>query len=104
MPSKAQIVSQLIDGVLLMAKANIELNLRCREALKPELHTSYRYLCAPSNPITTDLFGDDLPKAVQDITNTNRITSKLSRETKQSFKRSRIDCHSDRYQSKYRSN
>ena len=61
-----------------MANSNTELNLRRREALKPELHTSYRYLCAPSNPITTELFGDDLPKAVKDITHTNRITSKLS--------------------------
>ena len=104
MPSKGQIVNQLMDGVLLMANANIELNLRRREALKPELHTSYRYLCAPSNPITTELFGDDLPKAVKDITDTNRITSKLSKETKQSFKRSRSDGHSDRYHGKYRSN
>ena len=91
-----------MDCVLLMAKANIELNLRLREALKPELHTSYRYLCAPSNPMTSELFGGDLPKAVRDITDTNRITSKLSRETKQSFKRSRSDGHSDRYQGKYR--
>jgi len=105
MPSKGQIVNQLMDGVLLMANPNIKLNLRCREALKPELHTSYPYLCAPSNPITTtELFGDDLPKAVKDITDTNRITSTLSRETKQSFKRSRNDGHSDRYQGKYRSN
>ena len=104
MPSKGQIINQLMDGVLLMANANIELNLRCREPLKPGLHISYRYLCAPSNPITTELFGDDLPKAVKDISDTNRITSKLSKETKQSFKRSRSDGHSDRYQGKYRSN
>ncbi|CAH3029299.1 unnamed protein product, partial [Porites evermanni] len=64
MPSKGQLVNQLMDGVLLMANSNTELNLRRREALKPELHTSYRYLCAPSNPITTELFGDDLPKAM----------------------------------------
>lgn len=104
MLSKGQIGNQLMDGVLLMANANIELNLRRREALKPELHTSYRYRCAPSNPITTELFGDDLPKAVKHITDTNRITSKLSREAKKSFKRSRSDGHSDRYQGKYRNN
>ena len=91
MPSKGQLIDQLMDGVLLMANSNTELNLRRREALKPELHTSYRYLCAPSNPITTELFGDDLLKAVKDITDTNRIASKLSRET-------------NRYQSKYRNN
>ena len=31
-------------------------------------HASYRYLCAPSNPIATELFGDDLPRVVKDIT------------------------------------
>ena len=96
MPPKDQIVN--------MANANIELNVRRREALKPELHSSYRYLCAPSNPITTELFGDDLPKAVKDITDTNRITSKLNRETKHSFKRTRTDGHSDRYQGRYKNN
>ena len=94
----------LKECVLLMANANIELNLRRREALKSELHTSYRYLCAPSNPIPTELFGDDLPKAVKDIIDTNRITSRLSRETKQTFKRSRSDGHSDRYHGRYKSN
>ena len=64
MPSKGQLVNQLMDGVLLMANSNTELNLRRREDLKPELRTSCRYLCAPSNPITTELFGDDVPKAV----------------------------------------
>lgn len=86
MPSNCQIIKQLMDGVLLMGNANIELNLRRREALKPELHTSYRYLCAPSNPITTELFGDDLPKAVKDsLTPTASLPSlveKLSRASK----------------------
>ena len=104
MPSKGQLVNQLMDGVLLMANSNTELNLRRRKALKPELPTSYRYLCSPSNPITTELFGDDLPKVVKYITDTNRITSKLSRESKQHFKRSRSDGHSDRYQGKYSNN
>ena len=104
MPSKGQIVNQLMHGALLMANAKIELYLRRREALKPELHTSYHYLCAPSNPITTELFGDNLPKAVKDITDTNRITSKHSREAKQRFKRSSNDGHTDRYQGKYRNN
>lgn len=104
MPPKEQIVNRLIDVVLLVCNANIELNIRRREALKPELHTSYRYLCAPSNPITTELFGDDLPKAVKDITDTNRITTMLSRETKQSFKRSRNNGHSYRYRAMYKNN
>ncbi|XP_068713796.1 uncharacterized protein [Montipora foliosa] len=74
-----------MGGVQLLANANRGLNIRRSEALKPELDVSYRYVCAPSNAITTELFGDELPKAVKDITDTNRITSKIHRERKDKF-------------------
>ena len=61
MPSKNELVNNLMDGVLLLANANMEQSVRQREALRPELYASYRYLCAPSNPISSILFGDDLP-------------------------------------------
>ena len=61
---------------LLFANANQELNVRRRELLRLQLNANYRYLCAPSNSVTAELFRDDLPKAVKDITDTNRLTSK----------------------------
>ena len=73
-------MNKLMDGILLFANANQELNFRRRELLRPQLNASYRYLCAPSNPVTAELFGDDLPKAVKDITVTNRLTSKLTKD------------------------
>ena len=76
------------------------LNVRRREALQPELHASYRYLCAPSNPISSELFRDDLPKAVKDITDTNRITSKLQRDKKESYARGRQHDRPDKSQRK----
>ena len=81
MPSKDQIVNQLMDSVVLMANANIELNLRHGGALKPGLHQATAIL------IITKLFGDDLPNMVKHITDTNRIISELSRKTKKGFKR-----------------
>ena len=100
MPSKNEVVNNLMDGMLLLANANMELNVRRREALRPELHASYRYLCAPSNPISSELFGDDLPKAVKDITDTNRITSKLQRDKKESYRRGRQPERLDKFQRK----
>ena len=100
MPSKNEAVNNLMDGVLLLANANMELNVRRREALRPELHASYRYLCAPSNPISLELFEDDLPKAVKDITDTNRITSKLQRDKKESYRRGRQPERLDKFQRK----
>ena len=66
-------VSALMDGVLLLANANQELNYRRRELMRPQLNTNYRRLCSPSNPVTAELFGDDLLKAVKGITDTNRL-------------------------------
>ena len=101
MPSKNEFVNNLMDGVFLLANANMELNVRRREALRPELHASYRYLCAPSNPISSEfIFGDDLPKAVKDITDTNRITSKLQRDKKESYRRGRQPERLDKFQRK----
>ena len=68
-----------MDDVLLFANANQELNFKQRELLRRLLNANYRYLCAPSNPVTGKLFGDDLPRAVKDITDTNRLSSKLTR-------------------------
>jgi hypothetical protein len=73
-------IQKLMDAVVMLANANTEVNLRRREALKPELHPSYQHLCMPSNPITSQLFGDDLPKAVKDIAEPNKISSKLQTE------------------------
>ncbi len=61
------------DTITLMANANIELNLRRRELMRPDLNTQYQRLCAPSVPITQLLFGDDLSKTVHDIKTTNKV-------------------------------
>lgn len=70
-------VGSLMDGVLLSANANQELNYQWR----PQLNANYRHLCSPSNTATILLFGDNLPKAVKDISDTNRLSSKLTKDT-----------------------
>ena len=49
--------------------------------MRPQLNTNYRHLCSPSNPVTSLLFGDDLPKAVKDISDTNRLSSKFTKDS-----------------------
>lgn len=44
----------LMDSILLLVNAKQELNFRTRELLRPQLNANYRYLCAPSNPVTAD--------------------------------------------------
>ena len=74
-------LGSLMDGVLLLVNANKVLNYRRKELMRPQLNANYRHLCSPSNPVTSLLFGDDLPKAVKDISNTNRLSSKLTKDS-----------------------
>lgn len=48
--------------------------------MRPQLNTNYRHLCSPSNPVTAELFKDYLPKAVKDISDTNCLSSKLTKD------------------------
>jgi len=74
-------VSALMDGVLFLANANQKINYCRRELMRPQLDANYRHLCSPSTPVTAELFGDDLPKAVKDISDTNRLSSKLTKDS-----------------------
>ena len=74
-------VGSLMDRVLLLANVNQELNDRWRELMTPQLNANYTHLCSPSNLVTSLLFGDDLPKAVKDISDTNTLRSKLTKDT-----------------------
>lgn len=87
--SKEDNIGKLMDAVILLANANTEVNLRRRERLKPELHPSYRHLCNPSNTITSQLFGDDLPKAVKDIAEANRVSSKIHGDKRSADRRNK---------------
>ena len=48
-----------------------------RELLRPHLNKNYQALCNPTVPITTNLFGDDLNKQVDDLTKANKIGLKV---------------------------
>ena len=49
--------------------------------MRSQLNANYRHLCSPSNPVTSLLFGDDLPKAIKDISDTNGLSSKLTKDS-----------------------
>ena len=74
--SRESIVKQGLDGVILIAQANGELNQRRREMIKPDLNQHHQQLCNCQMPITSWLFGYELAKTCQDITNTNRGSQK----------------------------
>lgn len=61
-PVRNDLLQEATDAFALFANANTELNHRCRELIKPDLHHDYKHLCSSSLAITDQLFGDDLPK------------------------------------------
>ena len=56
---------KLVDGLAMIAALNKDLNMKRRFMIKPEINPNFRHLCAPSVPITTRLFGDNVQERIK---------------------------------------
>lgn len=101
-PSGNEILLEATDAFALIANANLELNQRRRELMKPDLNNDYKHLCSSSSSVTiTDqLFGDDLAKEVKELTEVNRVGKKVA-TNHGSAQRSRYDPRNTRNFSNY---
>lgn len=70
--------TQLIHSIVLIMSGNREMNLKRREILKPDLNSQFNALCGASTPITTELFGDDMGKQIDEVTKANKLAKKMS--------------------------
>ena len=68
----------LIHALVLTMSGNREINLRRREFLRPHLNSKYSALCNPSTPITSELFGDDINKEIDQLTKSSQLGTKLT--------------------------
>lgn len=68
----------LTHSVVLLLASNRELNMKRRELIRPDLNKQYAALCNPSTAVSTFLFGDDLNKEVEDLTKSNKLSSKVT--------------------------
>ena len=71
-----EILSMLADAVTLIGHASYLASLKRREFLKPDISSAYQSVCSKSNPVTTFLFGDELPIHIKDIRKVNKISKK----------------------------
>ena len=62
-----------LDAFALIANSNYEVSLRRRESMKREMNPRYAQLAYSSTPVTTELFGDDITKAIKDINETAKV-------------------------------
>ena len=72
------ILGPLSDALSFVGHAGYQTSLKRRYLLKPELSKGFQSLCATSTLVTTQLFGDDLSKNVDDISKANKIATKLT--------------------------
>ena len=68
------------DAIALIGAANFELNMRCRDNIKPELNEDYKHLCSSSVPFSEFLFGNDvnLSKQLKDLAEATKVSKKLN--------------------------
>ena len=62
-----------LDSLALMGHSINEVNIKRRELIKPDLNDQFKQLCCSHTPVTRLLFGDDLPKSVKEISETNKL-------------------------------
>ena len=91
------LLQQSTDALALFANAKSELNQRRRELIKPYLYDEYKHLCSSSLAITDQLFGDDLPKQVKELTEVNRVAGKRKESTHSGRSTAKPDYHRHNY-------
>jgi hypothetical protein len=64
-PSLNTTFATMAEGFAIMATSNKEINLKRREYIRADLAPSYKALCKRENPITKELFGDNLEEAIK---------------------------------------
>jgi hypothetical protein len=79
LPDYKGLITQLVDSIALTGFVCKELSYRRCDTLRPLLHKDFQQACSRTNKIGKMLFGDDLPKAIQDIKSTNRVMNTVAK-------------------------
>lgn len=75
------------DSIALCGHASREISLRRRMRIKPHLNKQFARICDESTPITSHLFGDNLPATLKEVKDTDRISASFAHsEKKQPFR------------------
>ena len=79
----------LSDSVTILGKLNQDLFTLRRDSITPELNIAYKHLSRPQSEHSKLLFGDDLPRSIKEITETNKVGQCLSKKHFLSSRRGR---------------
>ena len=65
-----------VDAITLLGNSVYEFSMKRRETFKSEVAPACKSLCHESQPITTMLFGDELPQSIRNISQVKRMAAK----------------------------
>jgi len=73
-----EMVSKLGEAFRLLALASARLSQKRKDQIAPELDPAIRTICASNRPVTSELFGDDLPKTLKEVREARQLGDKLT--------------------------
>ena len=89
--SVQSMAQKTVDIAAILGHASYEVSLKRRVFVRSAIKNEYKDLCAATQPITTLLFGDDLPKLVKGLNLTNKLGYKNSNSSYKSNSKYRND-------------
>lgn len=76
--SASESLKLCLDAFAFFANGNQELNNRRKEMIKPDLNARFKDL-AKNNPVSSNLFGDDLSQQVKDINEADKMSKVMAK-------------------------
>ena len=77
LPDFTALLDRIMTAFAILASANYDLSLRRREVMRSDLNPRFARLCFASTPVTTDLFGDEMQKMVDDIQRSHKLEKNI---------------------------
>ena len=72
----SEVYDLIVDALTLLGNSVYDFSIKRRDLLKSEVAPAYKSLCHESQPITTMLFGDELPQSIRNISQVKRMAAK----------------------------
>lgn len=88
-PDYKALISRLTDSVALIGHVHKELSFKRRDAIRPYLNQEFKQACSRTLKPGKLLFGEDLPKTLQELKTTNKLMSSVTPDNKRGHAKSK---------------
>jgi len=88
-PDYKTLIPRLTDSVALIGHVHKELSFKRRDAIRPYLNQEFKQACSRTLKPGKLLFGEDLPKTLQELKTTNKLMSSVTPDNKKGHAKSK---------------